>query len=159
MLVKRAVNEVDPENAHGFLLAGSFPVQHPRVNDDGGGLAARGILKFDAQPAVSAFLAGLGDVLGGDGVGEGKKRAAVAEGFVQALKQQAKFEIQHRLQAHPADITAFTGYSRHPERSARRLRYRRFSGCCSRTDETKGIRLPAIRQETCSVHSVCPTRK
>ena len=47
------------------------------------------VLKLDAQPAVAALLAGLGNVLGGDRVGEGEERAAVADGFVQPLEQQA----------------------------------------------------------------------
>jgi hypothetical protein len=105
VLVKRAVDEADAENADGFLLAGRFPIEQSRMNDDCGRIAVRVNLKFDAEPALAFFHAGPETLLGRDSVRKGEKGAFVAACFVEALEQQVVFVVEHGLQAHAADIT------------------------------------------------------
>ena len=51
--VKRAVDQVDAENAERALLSGRLAVEQPDVEDDLGRLRARSRLEADAEPAVA----------------------------------------------------------------------------------------------------------
>ena len=66
------------------------------------GGAVRLGLKSDAEPALAVRL--MGKTVRGHRVGKDEKGGFVAARFVQALQQQVKFVIEHRLQALAADV-------------------------------------------------------
>ena len=91
MMIEGGVNEIDAQDSDGFLLVRGLPIQQPHVDDDGGGIAERMRLEFDAEPALSLFLAGPGPLFGGHGVGKRKKSAFAAPGLFEAPEEQVEF--------------------------------------------------------------------
>ena len=97
MQEKRAVEQVDANDAQNLLLKVVFAVQHADVDDDLAVLVARVGLVLYAHPAM-AFV-GAQVVARGNGVGEGEKRGAVATGGLQPFQIEPVLVVEHALQA------------------------------------------------------------
>ena len=101
---ERAVEQVDADDAQGFLLQGVFGVEHPHVQDDLAVLVARMGLKSHAHPAVA--LVGALEVARRNRVGKGEERGRVAAAFAQSVQVQLVLVVEHRLRAAAGRRTA-----------------------------------------------------
>ncbi len=100
--IKRAVDQVGPDDAQRLLLEDVIFVPHADVDHDLAGRAVRVGLKTHAQPAV-AFV-GAFVVSRGDGVGEHKERRVVATLLPEALDEQRVFVVEHQAEPFARNI-------------------------------------------------------
>ena len=100
--IKRAMDEVDADDAQRLLLLDVLLVQHAHVDDDLVRFRARVRLVADAHPAVA--LAGVVVGLGGHGVGKGKKARPPAALVRQPLDEQIVLVFEHLVEPLAADV-------------------------------------------------------
>ena len=98
------MDQVDAQDADGFLLQGRFAVEQADMQDDLGRLGAGTCLKADAHPAVPVVLARV--ALGGDRVGEHEEPRVLAALGGEPFVHQVVFIAEHGLDALAADIAA-----------------------------------------------------
>ena len=96
-----AVDEVDTDEADGFLLAGGEGVEHFNVNEDFRRLGAGVVLETDAEPAVPA--GGAGRTVSGYGVGEDEECGGFTALGVELLGELRVFAVEHGFEAGAAD--------------------------------------------------------
>ena len=77
--IERGVDEIDAENADGFLLEDIRRIAHVDVQQDVVGRAAGLQLKTETDPAVR--VVGPGEVARGDGINKGEEARVRAAGF------------------------------------------------------------------------------
>ena len=101
--VEGGVDEVDPDDAEGVLLAARVLVPQPQVQEHLAGRAERRLLKAQADPGMPLALA---VVRGGrDRVGEGEEAGLRPALGGQTIDQQLVLVLQHLLQALARDVT------------------------------------------------------
>src|SRR5262245_22865936 len=113
-MIKRAVKEIHPNNAEGFLLFDVCLVEQSNVNDNLAWLPARLGLKSHAQPAMR--FAALFKAARRNRVGEDKECFLGPEFSVESLDQKIIFVIQHFLETNTADVTVPRSITRIAER-------------------------------------------
>ena len=96
MIIKRAVDQVDADDAERLLLKDVFFVPHAHVQDNFARWAAGLGLETDAHPAVS--LVGAFEITRGNGVGEGEECGAFAALRSEALVEQLILVIEHETE-------------------------------------------------------------
>ena len=106
MEVKGAIDQVDADDAKGFLLLDVFAFEHADMKDN---VRRRGLglmLKAHSHPAVRFGIAAI--TAGGDGVGENEEFGGATALLSQPFQQEGILVVQHGLEALAANVT-FTG--------------------------------------------------
>ena len=97
MLVKRAVDQVHPDDPERFLLVDVRLVQHSHVDDDLARLAPGFRLITHPEPAVR-FVALL-ETAGRHRIRKNKKRPLIADLLIEPLDQKRILVVEHRAAA------------------------------------------------------------
>ena len=102
-MVKRSVDQIHAQNAHGFLLLQVCGVLQIDVQDGVACRASRLLLESYADPAVR--LVGSGEIPGGDRVHKRKKLGRRSPGSLQFRQQLLPLALHHGLQALLRNVT------------------------------------------------------
>src|ERR1700736_3395936 len=101
-MVERTVEQINSDNAQGFLLFDVVFVQHPHMNDDLIWSTAWLGLETDSEPTIRFVV--LFKTARGNGTRENEEGAGVAEFLVEPLNQEVVLMIEHRVKPNATDI-------------------------------------------------------